>query len=201
MHLLAVDGSRPDPALGDALEELLAKSRAQKVLAFGAAAISLRDRARAEREVAEERFFDDAAGWLLSSREGQPPRRGAGAGFAEKVTVVTREAAEDFAPLAVVDRAVELAGRVIVMALPGADDLEGETLENAAVWIVGGASEPRLQAEETRLLLAPGPDATRVLSVRVDAEAVRAARLDLSGTIIDQAVLPLGAKTRMSVRG
>lgn len=116
---------------------------------------------------------------------------------------VTAEDPARYAPLVASERAVEIRGRLIAMALPQAGDLDGEDLENAALWIAGGTRAPRIEEDRGRPVLSPGDfsEAPRLLAVEVPRERIVARLLDDAGQKIQSRIFALQAKNRLSVQG
>lgn len=201
MLLLAVDAGVPAPDLRAVLLEHHSRLRADRVLLFGEAARQVSADLLVERSSADERFLDEAARYVLHSGEALPARAPDDA-LASLCIAVAHGDAQGYAPLMTTERAMEMAGRLIVMALPEVAALDEEDLDNAAVWIAGGGGR-RLEERDRRPVLVPGDFATTgvVLAVELASSRVVARALDRSGRDVESKAFALHERHRLSVSG
>lgn len=205
MKIVAVDASVDDAQSERALETALALSPA-RLFVFGAAARTAQRMAEAALAERDERFLDAAASWLLKGDGGAPPARRA-VPLADRaralLEVTVAVVAAELPPLSTTARGIELVGANICMAVPNLAAVASEELDNAAVWLGGGAALPAVELGKGRAMLAPGDiqGTGGVLVVEVLPGELRIARLDGGGAVIESRSVPLAAGSRMHVRG
>jgi hypothetical protein len=194
----SVDDARTERAIAVALS-----TAPERLLLFGAAAHTARRLAARDVARRDERFLDVAAAWILDApagAAGEPPTRASlPVPLVEVAVAVTRD---DVTPLVASARVIELCSGHICMAVPDAPSLELEEIENAALWIAGGASAS-VESNKGRLVVVPGDVIAGGSVVVMDTSAhdVKIARVDTAGAVVDARTCPLGGGSRMQVQG
>ena len=143
---------------GDLARRALALALAQapsRLFLFGAAASVAAAQVRREQAQQDERYLDLAARWLLDRGGGAPPTRAGLSVPLLEIGVAVGEGGE-WSPLPSTDRAIELIGTQLCMAVPHRDRVRGEEWDNAALWILGGEDQPGLELCRDRPVVAPG---------------------------------------------
>lgn len=200
MRIIAVDATHDDERAERAVTTALTQ-RPDRLFVFHAAAGAAQRAATRQLEERDERYLDEAAGWLLAPPgDRPPPRRDDGRPRIIEVAVVI--AAGDFTPLPATTRGIELVGVHLCMAVPDLLALAPEELDNAALWI-GGGKEPSWEHARGRAVLAPGDvcDTGSVLVLDVAPGELKVTRLDVDGRALETRMAPLGAGSRMQVQG
>jgi hypothetical protein len=182
---------------------LLEGHPADRRLVLGGAAEALARYARARRQTQDDAFLDAVAAHVLNGGESDPPERPSPPEALAELVAVT-DSGEDLAPLAATDRAVEIAGSVIGMAVADRGRLlEGDDdLSNATFWVAGGEAAPRLTTEQGVPVISPGhlsADGGAVL-LTVERRALDVTLLNEEGDTIGHERFSFGDDARLSVR-
>lgn len=197
MKIVTVDvvGADDDVAAAAVRQGIALAEGADRLFLFGHAAVVAARIDLKDREDREGAWLDEAAAWLLSDDPslGAPPKRPAHGPLTRAVAVVPARA--DVLALTRSDRVLEMAGSLLVMAVPAGDNIDA--VDNAHLWLVGGA--PFSVAHHgTRAVVTLG-DRVVVASVLGGEAAVVAHGFD--GTTTTQHAFGLQVSNRMSVRG
>ncbi len=144
MKIVTVDvvGADDDVAAAAVQQGIALAKDADRLLLFGHAAVIGARLYEQDREDREGAWLEQAAAWLLSDDppnsekglRGPPPRPAAGP-LTRAFAVMSARA--DAVMLARSDRVVEMAGSLLVMAVPAGDHVDA--VDNANLWLVGGA--------------------------------------------------------------
>ncbi|MCP4498924.1 MAG: hypothetical protein GY822_03030 [Deltaproteobacteria bacterium] len=178
-----------------------------RTLLFGSAAAAL-VQDRLLQEGADDAFVDEAAQYLLGKQSGDVPSRQGHSfdEFSENLVCVaslfSETSKESPRRLVLTDRAVEMEGKTIVMALPNVLQVESEDLSNAQVWIGGG--QRRLPGEELPPILALGnifDDEGGMMVVDIDPRVIIIRWIGKDKKEQERFVFPFRAKNKMSVQG
>src|SRR5688572_5027608 len=153
MRLVAVDASRDDERTRRAVAVALAQAP-RRLFLFRAASSAAAQAAERDLLRRDDRFLDVAASWLLDGGTGEPPSRARLPVPLLEVGVAVSDT--DVPPLPSTNRAIELFGAQLGMAVPDTSRLEGEEIENAVLWIAGGADTPSVDNNRGRLVIVPG---------------------------------------------
>jgi hypothetical protein len=143
--------------------------------------------------------IDAAAEDLLAKSSDSLPRRAAPSAGEARALVVTACPALAFAPLRTLDRVVEMAGTTLLMAVPERAALEAEALENAVVWIAGGAEAAKLREQGGRALLCPGDSCQG--GTRLELHLEHARLVGAGGQVLEALRVDLKPRSRLSVQG
>jgi hypothetical protein len=194
VRFVAVDSAN-DVDAARAVDDALARAEgADRLLFFGAAAHFAARRARAERDAREGQWLGAAAAWLLDD-DAPPaaPARPAEAPLKKATAVVPLRT--DLVGMARADHVLELAGGLIVMAVP--DEGAIDAVDNAHLWLVGGGATFRIDHKGSRAVVTVGAG---VVVVDVMAGDVTVAVVDADGRV-EEHVVGLQVTNKMSVRG
>ena len=198
MKLVCVDvrGSDDDVAAAAVAHGVALAAGADRLLLFGHAAVVGSRLGKREREAREGAWLDDAAAWLLRDTTGVtgdeiPPLRPKGGALDKAVAVVSARA--DGVTLQRSDRVVEMAGVLLVMAVPDGDGIDA--VDNANLWLVGGG-EFSIAQHGTKAVVVVG-DRVVVVSVLGGEATLRAHTFD---GVVSEHSIGLQVSTRMSVR-
>lgn len=186
------------------LLDLCARTQADRVFLFRAAAAELAARTVQTRKAHDDRYLDDVERFLLAGPPGaEPPeRRRDDPRLGPLLCVVP--ASVELVGLPATDRAVEMLDTRIGMAVPDRSRLvdHDDDLGNATFWIAGGTSGVELSPDRPWVLSPGALDAGgRVLVVEVERRALRVDQLDGHGELVTSGRLSLEPQTRLSVRG
>jgi hypothetical protein len=199
VRLVAVDASTDEERTRRALALALAQAP-RRLFLFRAAADAAAAIAQRDLQRRDERFLDVAAAWLLDKGTGEPPSRA-------RLPVPLLEVGmaicdRDAAPLPASSRAIELLGAHIGMALPDVALLDREEIENAALWIAGGAPDAAVDRTRGRLVVVPGDVIAGGHVTVIDvASELRVAFVDKDGDVIRSEVAPLPSQPSLTVQG
>jgi len=202
MRLAAVDARHTIDATRTL--QILASLNATRVFLFGAAARALAAALDAEDRAARDRFLDESARFLLGSEGAARPRRNAPSPLLARAVAVVQPGTQALPLLATTDRAVEMRGASLVMAVPRRDLLATENLENASLWIVGGATERELVVNGASVVVAPGPldEGGAILVCEPEKSGFVVESLAKDGASLGrQSLAPVAQGPRFSVRG
>lgn len=200
MRIAAVHAS----AESDLARRALALAMAQaptRLFLFGAAASLAAAQVRREQAQRDERYLDVAARWLLDRGGGAPPTR---AGLSVPLLEIGVAVGEGgpFGPLPSTERAIEIVGAQLCMAVSHRDRVQGEEWDNAALWILGGEDKAGLELCRDRPVVAPGDAAAGAGPAIVDLgpAAAQVFFLDGSGTPGPTRSVTFASGARMSVQ-
>ncbi len=200
MRIVAVDARTASDETRRALALALAQAP-QRLLLFGAAGDVAAEQIARELAQRDERFLDVAARWLLEHGEGPPPTR---AGLEVPLLEIGLAVRDDdrCAPLPASDRAIELVGANLCMAVPDRARVADDEWDNAALWIAGGEAAADVHDERGRPVVIPGDAAGGAGPAVIDLAAAEA-RVSLiarDGTIAATRLLRLGGGARITVK-
>lgn len=204
-RLCALDATDVDDALFesaiDAQIMALEDEAFDRVLLFGEVAIRAGGMIRRVTRGADEAYLDDAAAWLLAGGRGRPPPRPPRNEVWKKTVAVTVESIPP--PVIATDRALEVAGGQLLMAVPRKSSLEREDLDNARIWICGGEDVPMLEDRNGHPVIAPGAlgRGGGRLVLEVDAGKVTARTFDADGRKVAKREFDLSRSSVLSVQG
>ncbi len=204
-RLCALDATDTEDALRDdeidAQIVALEKEEYDRVLLFGEVALRASSMARRVTRGADEAYLDDAAKWLLAGGRGRPPPRPPRSSVWEKAVAVTTETIPP--PMIATDRALEVAGGQLLMAVPRKSSLDREDLDNARIWICGGEDLPMLEDRGGHPVIAPGAlgRGGGRLVLEVSAGKVTARTFDASGRKVAKREFDLASNSILSVQG
>lgn len=202
MRLAAVDARQTIDA-ARALQ-VLASLNASRVFLFGAAARAIALALDAEDRAARDRFLDENARFLLGNEGTARPRRAAPSPLVARAIAVVAPGTPRLPLVASTDRAVEMRGASLVMAVPRRDLLAKENLENASLWIVGGSLEREASVHGASVVVAPGPldDGGAILVCEPEKNGFVVEHFAPDGTSQGrQSLTPVAQGPRLSVRG
>lgn len=199
MKIVTVDVSGTDDEVAArAVAKGVAEAKdADRLLLFGHAAVVAARIGERERDEREGAWLDAAAAWLLEQNAStSPPPRPAAQPLAKATAVVSARA--DALALPRSDRVVEMAGTLLVMAVPSGDAVDA--VDNAHLWLVGGAAFGVAQQSGS----SGGPRAVvtvgdRVVVVEVKGGEAGVVEFTFDGARVDHAI-GLQVSSRMSVR-
>ncbi len=201
LRLLCIDvAAATDSAAASAVTRAVAMASSwDRLLCFGRAAgvaATLNKQEWAEREGV---WLEVAARWLLApDREGVAPGR-PGPGPLESRAVAIGTPVLEAGGLPVSERLVELAGPLLVMAVPVRAGVD--VVDNAHLWIVGGtpfAIDTEQGKAGGRAVVSVGGAITGFV---VDNGEARISCWNLGGTLLHEQTVTLGGSNKMSVRG
>jgi hypothetical protein len=202
MRLVAVDAQKTVDA--PRVLQTVAGLGATRVFLFGAAARTIAAHLCAEDESLRDRFLDDTAHYLMANETGPRPVRGTLAPFVSRLVAVVPPNGTPLPVLSSTDRAVEMRGTSLVMALPRRELLARENVENAALWLTGGAAEQEHSVQGASIVAAPGAldSGGVVLVVELTPQGTVIERRAIDGSVLSsEIVTPVAAGPRFSVRG
>jgi hypothetical protein len=182
---------------------LLEAHDADRRLVLGGAAEALATYAMARRQTQDDAFLDAVAAYVLEARDGDPPERPAPPQALSDLLAV-HDDAEALTPLSVTDRAVEIAGSIIGMAVPDRGRLlkSEEDLGNATFWVAGGQTTPSMDKERGVPIISPGhlgPDGGAALLV-IERRALDVTLLNDEGETVGKERFAFEDGARLSVR-
>jgi hypothetical protein len=200
LRLLCVDVGDATPAVSaSAVTRAVAMASSwDRLLCFGraaAVAASLNKQERAEREGV---WLDVAAAWLLATDSVVDPPARPRPGPLESRVIAIGTPGLEAGGLAVSEQLVELAGALLVMAVPGRNAIDA--VDNAHVWLVGGTPfsvDTEQGKAGGRAVVGVGGSITGVV---VDNGEARITSWDLAGTVVHESTVPIGGSNRLSVR-
>ena len=204
-RLCALDATEADDALREgAIDEQIAALEGEafdRILLFGEVAMRAGGMARRVTRGADEAYLDDAAAWLLSGGRGRPPPRPPRSGVWNQAVAVTTESIPP--PLIATDRALEVAGGVLLMAVPRKTALDREDLDNARIWICGGEDAPVLEDRSGHPVIAPGALGRGGGRLILELNGVKlvARTFDANGRKIAKREFDLTANSVLSIQG
>lgn len=200
MRIVAVDAR----TVSDEARRVVALALAQapqRVLLFGATGDVAAEQIARELAQRDERFLDVAARWLLERGEGAPPTR---AGLEVPLLEIGLAIRNDdrCRPLPASDRAIELVGANLCMAVPERSRVAADEWDNAALWIAGGEPTASVHDERGRPVVVPGDagGGAGPAVVDVTANEARVVLLDRDGVIAATRQVRLGSGARIMVK-
>lgn len=195
MKIVAVDvGGKDDGAAEAAVARAVALAGdADRLLLFGHAAVVAGRMDQQEREGREGAWLDNAAAWLLNDEVSVgPPARPAPKPLMKATAVVAARAEALLLPRS--ERVLEMAGSLLVMAVPTAADIDA--IDNAHLWLVGGDTFS-VNHQGSRAVVTVGDRVVVITLVGGDAAIVDHG---VDGSVHEQSI-GLQVSNRMSVRG
>jgi hypothetical protein len=202
MRLVAVD-ARQGIDVGRVMQTL-SGTAAVRVFLFGAAARAIASHLEAEERERRDRFIDDTAQYLMSGEAGPRPQRGTLPAFVARLVAVVPTNGTVLPVVPSTDRAVEMRGTALAMALPRRDMLARENVENAALWLLGGSAQPEITMQGASIVLAPGPldDGGVILVCEFTPQGTVVEQRSADGALLGkETITPATTGPRFSVRG
>jgi|GEM_PF-1833525 len=192
-----------DDELARVLDAMRPAQPTRTLLFRGLAQAALRQDSHV-RQAADDRFIEHAAAYLLDDDAKEAPQRNARPldDFMQNVVCVAAASTELATQLQVTDRAIEMEGKTILMALPRLRLVDDEIPDNARVWLGGGDREE--PGDGFPLKLAVGDtldDDGGFLIIDIDPRGVVVRFMSLKHKEQLRGVFPYRAKNKVSVQG
>jgi hypothetical protein len=191
-------GDESDAVATSALTRAVALSSSKdKLLCFGRAAALAGRLDRQERAEREGIWLESAAQWLLAADAVADPPQRPQPGPLQALAVGVTRAGADTGHLQATDRLVELAGSLLIMAVPSGAGVDAP--DNAHVWLVGGepfgvSVEDSTESGRVRVGVKGS-----IVDIDVSGNELQLRVLSLQGALVSELRLRLG-KSKMSVR-
>ena len=198
MRIVALDAADDDARTERALAVALARAP-DRLFVFGGAARAAARIAARDLSQRDERFLDVAASFLLdpstSAKVADVPTRAKLR--VPLIEVAVAVGAGAYEPLTSSARAIELLGAQLCIATADGPPAPDE-VDNAALWICGGATAYGVEHVRGRALISP---ADAIVVIDAGAE-VRIQRVDAEGNVVESTALSVQApQSRIQVRG
>ena len=200
-RLVALDATGDDGRVRAALARALSP-RPERVYLFRDAARVAAGEIKGAQAAHDRHFIDQAARYLLEDRPAPAPARTSGSPLTDVCLAIG--GGDGFIGLPQRACEVELLGSFVCMAVPTRDDVLADEIDNAHVWVVGGALEASIEMRGTRsIVVSPGDLCAggAIACIELNGPAPLVMLMSVDGTVLETRLLDASKSTRMSVRG